>query len=450
MIATLLCLGMLQIAPAPAPAVDHQIISQWQRTERRIAFEDAWVSAGEESRKRVRDEVLSSRRLAPSALHHVDGPGLVRWAQILRGQSVSKTQTSLGVWLANVSLHTSPGWVLQGSEESRSHVTVHVSAPALPTGLDPKSGELAFGLDWVRWEGPRQPSRSVEVAPALFVGRGFEIFSGLPSDEPGSWFLEPWIRQGEETIYGHRIPFLIAAKESAFGKVLSDSNPLSAWRSRGRRDLSLGPMGLLVPDTQPDWTRASWKGTPHAQLPAQEFDQDQKLVPVKPKVIVWLLTSGEEQVQAEFLGPRGRAWRDLAACGVQVVAIQTRVHDPKGQSIWQAMTELSGAWEGVPSVLVVRGGQVRDLWLGKQQAQQSNLRCLVLVAPRAPGETPRSPVEGKPTLFVLPSDAGLDDGLRSLPKGHRALPLADPYVAIDASLANQLGKSLEFLLTGDD
>ncbi|MCB9908831.1 MAG: hypothetical protein H6829_01035 [Planctomycetes bacterium] len=412
-----------------------------------MEFEQAWLLGDEPARTAVRAEVASYRGVDPAALEFTSGPRFVRWSHLLRGDRVPRAPSRLETWVAEWNLAIEPGWMEAAPGCTESSLTVHVEAPGRPTDWPSDQPNLQVELYWRQPGAEPVRARKESVHVSNFDRRGFDLFVAPPAEQPGNWWLEPRLVVAERELPGFAVPFAIRPGGST--RVLEDLGAPAGWidayrgfRTRGVRDLRLGTWENLLEPAAPAWRSGTWEGWSFAVLDANPG--------VPQRARIWLAVPGGDLPQGEFMGPRGAAWAQLAGQGIQIVAHSAPLYTLQGSNAWDAMGLATPGQDPVPTLLVVRGPQVRDLILAQAQEPRVGLQALVLLQALPERSRPASPCSGTRTLFLLASEARTDGDLA--PEGalsQRVLASIDPYAWLDATLATTVAANLEWLLDSE-
>jgi hypothetical protein len=437
--------GVAASASQDSPQIDKQAHAF---AERRFRFENAWHGATPEDRDRLRVEVRRYRNVGLPALSHVDSARLVRWTRILNGHGVSELPTELEAWMARLELRLVPGYGTANSLESNPQVIAHVLAPSQPPAFPKAGASVKFELQWVRVDGKRIPARSVPVRRTDFSKKGFELYLQVPKGPSGFWHLEPSLVLVDRTLWGHPAEFGMGLVWPGFPDGPESG---SAWAAaalqlnrRGFRNMSWGGFsglwsgeGFDKPGVVLERAADGQSLTLRADSP--EGSDDSTLC----TAIVWIALPGGRLLEGEFLGTRRDAWRALANRGVTVIASHAPLaatgakRGPASHRMVQETQHLGD----VPRILVVSGNQARGLGLASKDVL-TGFDALVLQGPRGAEAAPRTPFDGVPTLFLLPSDPWDSPTVTATQK---AVASMDPPAVMAMDLPRYILENLDFL-----
>jgi len=373
--------------------------------ERRLAFEEAWLAAGDASRALARAEL---RAVVEQGGGEGGAFSARAWTEARARLAASSTERTLATRVAeSLDLRVLPGAFEARRSGEGEEVVVRVLPAYTESFARALPEELTVALVWIAPDGREVRALEEPVHRAALVLPGFELYFRAPASEPGAWRLVPEVRLGDQHGRGVGVEVdCIRDLSSRFRARVSspaagegerrERQRLEDALLRGLRDARGPSITELLDGSQT--ARLAFGACP--AVPGDERTLELCGAPAAARECVVLLAPELEDPSWSLLGHAGAAWAQLVAeHGARVIVTARPLHDARGADLIGLLARLKDADPRPGTTLVL--GEASAERLRASWSAAAEVCDRVVIESQAPPSGKLPPALPVPTLQLV-------------------------------------------------
>ena len=396
---------LLAAAPLGQDALGIEASLENLYLERRLAFEEAWLTAADEARARALAELRAIAEQGGAEGGAFSARALTEARAALAGAGAAERSLAARV-AESLDLRVLPGAFGARRTGDGEEVVVRVLPAYTEAFARALPEELTLALVWIAPDGREVRALEEPVHRAALTLPGFELYFRAPASEPGVWRLVPEVRLEGGT--GRGIGVEVECLRDLFPRYRAlASAPIAGERERrhlerlerallrGLRDARGPSIGELLEGAQA--VPAAFGACP--ELPEDERTLEIARAPAPARECVVLLAPELEDPSWSLLGHAGAAWAQLVAeHGARVIVTARPLHDARGADLLGLLGRLKENDPKPRTTLVLGEGPAERL---RSSWHEASALCDRVVIESQAGKRPLAPRFPVPTLWLV-------------------------------------------------